>query len=507
MGKYIYDMILMGISSSITLILAQLLYHSMQKKHARWYYSMLVTAVLMLIIPVQSLFSLPKLMSVTVPENIVYTQPYEISSESTIYLADIIFLIWASIAFAMMIFTAVKYFRTSRILKSLSNPTDNKVYINAFRAAKASMGISRQIELMESKHISSPLLFGLIHPKIIIPTRDFTDDELSMIMTHELTHYRHMDLIIKLISSLGACVQWFNPTSHILKRNIVTACELCCDESVLDTLKLSDNKEYGRLILSVMEDSLNKNFFCSTSMASTEKGIKKRLMKIVEFKHHSVAFRMVSIMLILASTVCSVTAFGVEYAKEILPEETTEFITEIEQIVLPNIEETPSIEPIPNADGTVTPQPIPNVYETSAPSYVISSYTYGTPNDYVTESDSQSLPAIPTYIPATEQPVKAANETPEAEQSPPTERPVVKTEPDEAYGAPPQINEPTKEMSVVITDSINFNGEVITENNSKTVEVKTGENISLDDSKNVKAYIKINDDGTYSVLRTEEIDD
>ena len=199
MGKYIYDMILMGVSASITLILAQLLYHSMQKKHARWYYSMLVTAVLMLILPIQSIMSLPKMMRVTVPENIVYS-PLSTSSQTDtgITVAGIIFLIWSIITLLMLIFTAVRYIRTSRTLKMLSDITHNKTYINAFSTTKAAMGIKRKIELRESEYIHSPLLFGIIHPMVIIPKRDFTDEELTMIMTHELTHHKHMDLLIKL---------------------------------------------------------------------------------------------------------------------------------------------------------------------------------------------------------------------------------------------------------------------------------------------------------------------
>lgn len=511
MGKYIYDMILMGVSASITLILAQLLYHSMQKKHARWYYSMLVTAMLMLILPIQSVLSLPKMMRVRVPENIVYSQASSVSQGSTgITIAGMIFLVWSIVAFLMLLSVAVKYIRTSRMLKTLSDITQNKAYINAFSATKAAMGITHKIELRESEYIRSPLLFGIIHPIIIIPKKDFTDDELSMIMTHELTHHKHKDLLIKLTASFSICVQWFNPTAHILKRNIITACELCCDESVLDILHLDDPKKYGRLILSVMEDSANKGFFCSTSMASTEKGIRKRLIKIVEFKRHGVLFKTVSVMLVLAAAVCSVTAFGVEYAKEMLPPETSEFISEIAEI--PISADTPDItadtesgpQPIPNASGDVTPEPIPNAPGSYEPVKLNGDISYISADN---ESAQQATIADTYPMPSSDPAEYGEPETTEAPVTEPTAAPPVKTEPDEAYGEAPKIAEPTKEMNVVITDSINFNGEHITQDNSKLVEVKTGENVNIEDKENVTAYIKINDDGTYSVLRTETDDD
>lgn len=73
--KYIFDLILMGISSAIMYISAQILYRNMQKKNARWYYAMLITAVLMLILPIQMLIRIPKMMSITISEDIATAVP------------------------------------------------------------------------------------------------------------------------------------------------------------------------------------------------------------------------------------------------------------------------------------------------------------------------------------------------------------------------------------------------------------------------------------------------
>ena len=97
----------------------------------------------------------------------------------------------------------------------------------------------------------SPLLFGIFKPMIIIPKNSFTYDELVMIMSHELMHYKHRDLLIKLVASVGVCVHWFNPVSYFLSKSLNSACELCCDESVLDMLDLDDKKEYGLSLIHI----------------------------------------------------------------------------------------------------------------------------------------------------------------------------------------------------------------------------------------------------------------
>ena len=487
MSKYIYDMLLMSISSSIMYLAAQLLYRNMGRKYARWYYAMLVTAALMLVLPVHTA-ELPKMMRITVPQNIAEYSPVVYAApQHSVTVSEIIFAVWAAAAAVMLVRMSVKYFKTRRTLLKASTETHDKAVIKAYGYVRSAMGIKKKISIRVSGCIHTPLLFGIFRPMIIVPDSGFTYDELVMIMAHELTHYRHRDLLIKLVTSVGVCIQWFNPAAYFLSKSLNNACELCCDESVLDMLELKDKKAYGRLIISVIEASVNSKLAYTTAMAATENGIQKRLLKIVEFKRPSVPLKIVCVMLLVSIAVCSVTAFGLDFAKEVLPDEAVQ--------VIERLEDTPVIPLSSAAPETAAPQtesPAPNsgYRQTSAPERRSTAAPIRVENTAPSEAPVFAEPA------ATEPPVSTA--VPSAETTP---LPVGEYKP--APTEEPVSRENTKPVDIVINESINFDGNHITEDNRRQIEAAAENNLSVSEGQEVKAYIRVNDDGSYDLMRME----
>ena len=81
---------------------------------------------------------------------------------------------------------------------NISDKAVSDEILSAYKHMSKRMNIRRNIEIRTSEYLNSPLLFGIINPTVIVPKRAFTQNELTMIMAHELTHYKHMDLIVNL---------------------------------------------------------------------------------------------------------------------------------------------------------------------------------------------------------------------------------------------------------------------------------------------------------------------
>ena len=456
--KFIFDLILMGISSAIMYIAAQILYRNMQKKNARWYYAMLVTSMLILILPLQWLFNIPKMMEVSVPEEIITTAPVKIPVGITV--SGLVIAIWLAVAVVSAILVIIKHLKTRGALTALSESTYNEDILRAYNEVSERIGIHRRIDVRTSCELSSPLMFGIIKPVVVIPYKDFSYSELVMIMSHELMHYRHKDLLIKFISSISVCIHWFNPVAYLLSKSLNSACELCCDESVLGMLELKDKKEYGRLIISVIESSLDKRLSYTTAMASTESGIKRRLRKIAQFSRPSMAMQIVSVMLVVSVFVTSLTAFGVDFVKTVLPDNAVEMIEKIE--------DTPIIDSVP----TFVPTPAP------------------TQEVRQEQGNAHSNVVIPDAI---QQP--AAVEIVEPTSTPRPGQAV--TEPTKTPSEP----ERNSSVNIEINDSVNFDGEHITNNNKKQIEANAADKIK--DGETVKAYIRVNNDGSYDLMHID----
>lgn len=354
----IYTLLLMSASGTIMYLLSSIF--GKRAKHHVWQYAMLATSVVMLLIPIQKIVEIPRLFKITVPRtlSIGSTGMAQAAPQAPISAANIIIAVWiagVAVFAAKMIF---KYARTSLTLRQITEKCSSDKALNVYSKVRRKLPIHRSITLRSSKYLNSPLLFGIFKPIIIIPDKAFSESELEMIFTHELTHYRHRDLWIALAASLAQCVHWFNPAVYFIGKSITEVCELFCDETVVKRLNSSDKKAYGNLILSVIEKELNSRLAYTTSMASAKNSIQKRLRKIVEFKMPTKTSAIAGIMMICAFSVSSLTALGFEIAAEVMPEE----IKQVIPIAVPTAKpseatptpfaETPyyAYDPIPHAE-------------------------------------------------------------------------------------------------------------------------------------------------------------
>ncbi len=200
-------------------------------------------------------------------------------------------------------------------------------------------------------------------------------------------------------------------------------------------------------------------------MAATEQGIKKRLLRIAEFRKPSISMRITGVMLFVSLFVCSVTALGVDFAKKALPEEATEKIAEMENtpIVGNSVSELPTEQP----SGSIRP---------------ISGMGHTT--EKPTQSASNSVqPAI------TENSVQA--------------KPIHTPQPSQNSVTP--LDEPERNTSVhiEINESANFNDTEISSDNSKRISASADESAQYKVGEEIKAYIKVQGDGSYELVRTE----
>ncbi len=124
----------------------------------------------------------------------------------------------------------------------------------AFEDVKNAMDIKRKIRLRISGGCDSPMLIGAFFPVIYIPGKNLDINMEKMVFRHELTHYKHGDLICKWIVLFVNAVHWFNPLVYILGANISEACELTCDMSVTSDMDEENKNFYMKTILTIGYD-------------------------------------------------------------------------------------------------------------------------------------------------------------------------------------------------------------------------------------------------------------
>jgi len=97
-------------------------------------------------------------------------------------------------------------------------------------------GLRRPLTLLQSGHPSLLVTWGLVRPKVILPSAadDWTDERARVVLSHELAHIRRGDWIVQLSAELLRAFYWFNPLLWIACRRLRLESEHACDDEVVN---------------------------------------------------------------------------------------------------------------------------------------------------------------------------------------------------------------------------------------------------------------------------------
>ena len=114
---------------------------------------------------------------------------------------------------------------------------------------KDSQGRRRGPWVYVSPAVQTPMLFGLLRPRILLPDREWNPEDLTWVWRHEMVHWRRGDLWIKHAALLVNAVFWWNPVVYWLRRQWNRDLELGCDERVVSGLSPQERIRYGEALL------------------------------------------------------------------------------------------------------------------------------------------------------------------------------------------------------------------------------------------------------------------
>lgn len=120
------------------------------------------------------------------------------------------------------------------------------IYCTTIHEVKDSSHLKENIYLSEK--VTSPAVYGILKPKIILPL-SYKNRDIELIIQHEKTHIRGLDNLWRMIAFMVVAVHWFNPLAWIFLRALLADLELSCDERVLVKLGADRSKEYATALL------------------------------------------------------------------------------------------------------------------------------------------------------------------------------------------------------------------------------------------------------------------
>lgn len=119
-----------------------------------------------------------------------------------------------------------------------------------------------------------------LQPGVVLPCLSLEGEALEALLSHELTHWRRRDLLVKRIAVAVSVLHWFNPAAWWLLERLDRSCELACDETVCRGWDQTRRARYGQLLLELCAVPAPHFAAC----LSKKQCLKERLIHIMDHK-------------------------------------------------------------------------------------------------------------------------------------------------------------------------------------------------------------------------------
>ncbi|MFI3254210.1 MAG: M56 family metallopeptidase [Eubacteriales bacterium] len=145
---------------------------------------------------------------------------------------------------------------------------------------KKKLRVSKEVEkgVFFADDIRSPFVFGVISPKIYLPST-INEEEIPLILAHERFHLKRFDHVTRLLSFIALTLHWFNPLVWISYYLSEKDMETSCDEGVLREKSLGERGDYATALLKFTDRRSSL-----TPLAFSENDTKGRVKNIMKMK-------------------------------------------------------------------------------------------------------------------------------------------------------------------------------------------------------------------------------
>lgn len=207
-------------------------------------------------------------------------------------IGRVLFFLWLVVTLLLFVRRLTVYQSFVKYVDIGSRPLEDISLLERFGLIMEQHQIKGPVDLRINSLVSSPLLVGFLHPRIILPHTDLSESDFYYTALHELTHYRRRDMLYKWLVQITVCLHWFNPFVYLMCRETNRLCELSCDERVIASIPEAARRSYGTTLVNAVDgDGSYKDTLASVTLNESKELLKGRLDAIMKYKKMSKLMR------------------------------------------------------------------------------------------------------------------------------------------------------------------------------------------------------------------------
>jgi beta-lactamase regulating signal transducer with metallopeptidase domain len=217
--------------------------------------------------------------------------------------------VWLAVVLALSSWVIVRFRRLRKFHAGAVSCDDLPQWFEALLAETVKkLGLRKSPEIALSRNISSPAVFGVFRPVLLLPVdaiHHLSPRRTGHILLHELTHIKRGDLLINTLYMLMQIIYWFNPLLWLLRSKLQHLRELCCDGTVARMLR-DETADYRDTIVEVTQRFLTKPVGARIGLLGMTESSSRLLVRLKwlekkTWKYRGVRYAIISIIVGLMS--------------------------------------------------------------------------------------------------------------------------------------------------------------------------------------------------------------
>lgn len=194
----------------------------------------------------------------------------------TLRFIDIFIIIWlAGILYLIQNYIA-KINTVSKLFSSMQ-PINNPQIQSCMQRIVQNENKLMKVKIVQFLDCTTPMIFGFFKPVICLPNIRFTDQELYYMLQHEWFHYINRDSWVKFFIYLISSIFWWNPFTHLFRKELNHILEIQCDLKVTSKMNKMERIHYLEILMKIVRlrqpanDLHDRYYLDTTSMLISTK--------------------------------------------------------------------------------------------------------------------------------------------------------------------------------------------------------------------------------------------
>lgn len=130
------------------------------------------------------------------------------------------------------------YYKLHKCMEYFLPSQDEKI-LHIIDILRSQIHFKFKIKVVKCNLIDAPFEFGFFEQTICLPSKNYTEEELYFILSHEIYHFKNMSNWFKLLNNILASILWWHPLTPFMNTSMITIMEINCDEHII---KKFDNR-------------------------------------------------------------------------------------------------------------------------------------------------------------------------------------------------------------------------------------------------------------------------